>query len=370
MHVAWLFEYPTVNGGERSLLATAPRLRARGVRITAVAPPEGRLARQLAENNVSCAAFSAHQFEDKAAARAALERLLGQWKPDLVHANSLAVGRLCGPVLEALGLAGVAHLRDIVRLGGEALHDLASYRRLLAVSHATRLWHVMQGLPSARIHVLYNGVDVQRFAPAAPRGWLHNELGLPVHVSLIGYVGQLAIRKGADVLLAAMRQLAGRLPDLHLVLCGERYSTKPEAAQYEDLLRNLASDPLLAGRCHFLGYREDIDALLPELSVLAHPARQEPLGRVLLEAAACGCPIVATRVGGTAEIFPPEAHAALLVPPDDPSALAAALARVILEPSLAGELRRNARSRACQAFDLQTTAIGLVQHYQAALEGT
>ena len=66
----------------------------------------------------------------------------------------------------------------------------------------------------------------------------------------------------------------------------------------------LASQPPLAGRVHFLGNRHDVAQLLSECTALVHAARQEPLGRVLLEAAACGTAVVATDVGGTREIFP------------------------------------------------------------------
>ncbi len=369
MLVAWLFEYPTLCGGELSLLAATEHLRAKGVRLTAVAPGTGRLAQRLCEMDIPCTAFTAQDFAGKAKAQAALAELLGRLQPDLVHANSLAMGRLCGPVLRELQLAGVAHLRDIVRLGGQALRDLACHRRLLAVSRATRDWHLSQGLPAKSIHVLYNGVDVARLAPSAPQGRLHQELGLPPRTTLIGCVGQLVMRKGTDVLLNAMRLLAPRMPDVHLVLCGERYSQKPEAVAYEQHLRAAAASPPLDGRCHFLGYRDDLCALLPEFAVIAHAARQEPLGRVLLEAAANGRPIVATNVGGTPEIFPPTAHAALLVPPDDAPALAGALERIIAQPDLARQLGQNARARACQQFSVQTAADGLLQHYLAAAHG-
>jgi len=363
VHVAWLFEYPTLCGGELSLLAVAPHLRAQGVQITALAPPTGPLAQRLAQLELENCPFAACEFPDKSAARAILERLLLRLRPDLVHANSLAAGRLCGPVLRQLGLPGLAHLRDIVRLGRQGLQDLACHHRLLAVSAAVRHWHVAQGLPPELVHVLYNGVDVARFAPRQPLGVLHRELALPSHAVLAGSVGQLVLRKGLDVLLEAMRLLAPVMPELHLVHCGERYSQKPEAVAYEERLRKAAAAPPLAGRCHFLGYRADVPDLLPEFAIVVHAARQEPLGRVLLEAAACGRAIVATNVGGTAEIFPSSLRAALLLPPDDPPALADAMQGVLNDPHLASTLGHNARARVCQTFPIERAADGLLGHY-------
>ena len=120
------------------------------------------------------------------------------------------------------------------------------------------------------------------------------------------------------------------------MIVGQRYSQKQEALEYERQVHAAADSGPLRGRVHFLGVRNDVDRLLNEFTLLAHPARQEPLGRVLLEAAAAGVPVVATDVGGTREIFPAETASACLVPPDDPAALAAAIVA-------AAEGRRSAR---------------------------
>jgi glycosyltransferase involved in cell wall biosynthesis len=108
-----------------------------------------------------------------------------------------------------------------------------------------------------------------------------------------------------------------------------------------------------------------MELLLNELTILVHPSRQEPLGRVLLEAAAAGAPIIATNVGGTAEIFPPNSEAAILVPPNDPAAIAAAMEELLQDAEKRGQLRQAARRRAEQAFDLQTAVENLLSHYSA-----
>jgi glycosyltransferase involved in cell wall biosynthesis len=84
---------------------------------------------------------------------------------------------------------------------------------------------------------------------------------------------------------------------------------------------------------------------------------------VLLEAAASGVPIVATDVGGTAEIVPPDSSSALLVPPDDPAALARATASVLDDASLARAMAATARRRAESTFDARASAASLAHHY-------
>jgi glycosyltransferase involved in cell wall biosynthesis len=216
--------------------------------------------------------------------------------------------------------------------------------------------------------VLRNGVDLRQFRPRSPTGYLHRELNIPAEAPLVGDVGQIGLRKGQDVLMAAATALAGRLPEFHCLFVGRRSSGKEESRRFESDLRAAARGPL-TGRVHFVGQRCDIEALLPELTLLVHVARQEPLGRVLLEAAACGVAVIATDVGGTREIFPPATCSARLVSPDRPDDLAAAMAELLGDPSERRRLGIAARRRAEAAFDVRDAVAGLVEHYRAVPGG-
>ena len=362
MRVCWLFEYPTLNGGERSTLATLPSLRAAGVEPVALAPPEGGLARALTAAGVPVQSLTTHAPGgarlDQAARRLHLAASLRALAPDLLHANSLAMSRLSGPVAADLGLPSLGHVRDIMKLSRRALADVSRHTRVACVSTATRDYHVARGLDAARSVVLFNGVDLDAFRPRPRDGRLHAELGLDPAARLIGAIGQVGRRKGQDVLLAAAAALA---PDVHVVVVGERNSDKDEARAFEAELHAQAA-ATLPGRVHWLGRRTDVADLLPELYALAHAARQEPLGRVLLEAAACGLPVVATRVGGTAEIFP--AGEARLVEVDDPAALGHALGEVLADAALTARLGAASRARAESAFDARVASANLTALYR------
>ncbi len=326
--------------------------------------------------------------------RCRLAEILGRHRPALLHANSLAMGRLSGPVAAEFPLPSLSHLRDIVTLSRQAIADLNCHTRLLAVSEATRQFHVAQGLAAEKTFVLYNGIDLQELRPHPPTGYLQRQLGLACDVPLIGTIGQISLRKGHDVLAAALAQLndiarspvgnalrgvsyshdssrtrnaaegvpySPKIPFAWLVI-GQRFSAKAESRQFEEQLHQAAGGPL-AGRVHFLGVRDDVPRILNELTLLVHPARQEPLGRVLLEAAAAGLAVVATNVGGTREIFPPESEAAWLVPPDDVRAMSAAIGRLLGDDTRRQQLAAKARRRVEKAFDLQRAVEGLVTHY-------
>jgi len=369
-----LCEYGALNGGERSMLATLPEVRAAGFEVLVLAPPKSPLADALRHRDLEVVASSIHKQTQRTSLSQRRENLadvIRQTRPQLVHANSLAMSRLAGPVVEHLAIPGIGHVRDIVGLSRAAVADVNRLNRLLAVSHATRDFHVAQGLCGETCHVLYNGVDLEQFRPRPATGYLHRALRLPAAARLVATIGQITPRKAPDVFLEAARRLAAE-PDLagvHFLHVGQRHGDKDEVVQLESQLVQAATFGPLAGRLHLLGRRDDVPALLGELTLLVHPARQEPLGRVLLEAAACGLAIIATDVGGAREIFPPPAAAAQLVAVDDPGALAASIDRLLRDQPKRAQLAVAARQRAEAAFDCDVRARQLVQHYRELTPG-
>ena len=368
MSVLILCEYATTSGGERSMLAAldAGVAQTAGVSVAVAAPPAGPLSEALRARGIELVPFETHSPAGIRVTQDELRRRLGELlasrRPRLLDANSLAMGRLAGPVAAELKIPSIGHLRDIIKISRQAVADLNCHTRLLAVSRAAREFHVAAGVTREKTHVLYNGVDLAEFQPRRPSDYLHCELGIAPHVKLVGAIGQIGIRKGLDVLAQAAVLLKDSLPDVHYVLVGQRWSEKDEALRFEADLHDIAGGEL-AGRVHFLGYRDDVPRLLNELTILVHPARQEPLGRVLLEAAAVGVAVVATDVGGTREIFPPDAGAARLVPPDDAGALAATMSELLGDEPLRLRLGEAARRRMETAFDAAIAAYNLAEHY-------
>jgi glycosyltransferase involved in cell wall biosynthesis len=371
-NVLLLCEYPTLNGGERSMLAVLDQVRSAGYSVGAWAPPEGPLAETLAARGVDVEPFRASDSQGRRLPLETLRRqsddVVSRRAPDLVHANSLAMGRLAGPGVAARGIPSLAHLRDIVGLSAQAIADLNCHRRLLAVSQAVCDHHVAAGLDPGKVRVLHNGVDLDAFHPQPSDGSLHRELGLAEGTPLVGAIGQIGLRKGHDVLLSAAAAVLREIPNATFLVVGRRNSGKQESIDFQQRLQRGADE--LAGRFLFLGRRDDVPRLLREWTLLVHPARQEPLGRVLLEAAASGLAVVATDVGGTREIFPPGQDMARLVPPDDAEALAAAVCGLLQDAEARAALGRAARRRACEAFDANVSAAGLVRHYEELLRRT
>lgn len=368
--IALLCEWPTLNGGERSMLSTLEGVCAAGLRMAALAPPDGPLADALRGAGIEVEPFLWRAADGarrpQAELRTQLAERLASIRPRLLHANSLAAAVVAGPVAAQLGLPSIGHLRDIIRLSRQAVADLNCHTRLLAVSHATREYHVARGLRGDATHVLYNGVDLERFRPHARTGSLHGELGLPAGCPLVVTIGQVGMRKGQDTLLQAAALLGEWREAVHYLIVGEQNSRKPESCRYVQQLHDLA-DARLSGRVRFLGTRADVAELLNEATLLVHAARQEPLGRVLLEGAAAGTAIVATDVGGTREILPVECDAAILVQPDDVEALAGAMRSLLGDEARRMAIGLAARRRAEAVFDVRRATANLISHYSDLL---
>lgn len=212
------------------------------------------------------------------------------------------------------------------RLGG--FYDPAYYRRcdhLIANTLGIADWLVAAGVPSERVHHLPNFVpDLAGAAPAA----LPTPAGSRVALAL----GRLHRNKGFDLLIRALP----RLPGLHLAIAGEG----PERTA----LAALARSEGVAARVHWLGWRSDTAALLAAADLLVCPSRHEPLGNVVLEAFAARRPVVAAAVAGPCELIA-SGREGLLVPPEDPEALARAIATVLADADLATALAAAGRAR-------------------------
>jgi glycosyltransferase involved in cell wall biosynthesis len=221
-------------------------------------------------------------------------------------------------------------------------------------------------LDEKRVVVVHNGIDIDRFQPRSPTGWLHSELGLKIKSSLIACIGQIGLRKGQDILAAAAPDIVKHVPCAHFLLIGERTSQKAETIKFEQTIRRRFDEAGLADHLHVLGNREDVAEIMGEIDLLTHPANQEPFGRVLLEASAAGVSIVATDVGGTAEIVL-DGVTGRLIPPKDPGALAEAVVKMLTDKSETQQFRQAARERAIHEFSIKTAAQKLLAFWNDIL---
>jgi L-malate glycosyltransferase len=199
-----------------------------------------------------------------------------------------------------------------------------------------------------RVRLLSNGVDTEVYAPASKDLRLRAILGGQGAEPLIGCVGRLHPDKDHANLLHAFTELRVRCPS-RLVLIGDGSGRE----RLEALVDALGIGEFVT----LLGDRSDVPCLMPQLDLLVLPSRTEGLPMVLLEAMACGVPCVGTAVGAIPQLLAD--GAGLVVPPEDPKALAAALSRVLSDRALAESVAKAGRRRVLADYELQ----GVVDAY-------
>ncbi|NJP07249.1 MAG: glycosyltransferase [Chloroflexaceae bacterium] len=216
---------------------------------------------------------------------------------------------------------------DAVVLNSAAVRDFA-------ITH--------EAAPADRLTVIPNGLRVADYAPTMDAAALRSLFDIPPDAQVIGAVGRLTYQKGFDIALQALAQL--NRPHVHVLLLG--------SGEAEPALRQLAHQLGVAQQVCFGGYRRDIAQLLGALDLYVHPARFEGMPNALLEAMAAGCPIVASAVDGNRELIADGVHG-WLVPAEDASALAQALAAALDEPAEARRRGLAAQCRASRDFDVE-----------------
>ncbi|MDB6091115.1 MAG: hypothetical protein JWN85_3899, partial [Gammaproteobacteria bacterium] len=176
---------------------------------------------------------------------------------------------------------------------------------------------------------------------------LRAELGLRTGELLIGAVGNIRTPKAYDVLLKAAAAVLGRLPECHFAIIGQG-----DEAALQPLLQARATLGIDA-RCHFLGFRKSTPDLYRNFDVFVSSSRSEGLSLAFLEAMATGLPVVATRSGGPQEVIEPDVSG-VLVPIEDPAALADGLQRTLQDASFRARLGAAARQRVVDSFSLES----------------
>ncbi len=234
-------------------------------------------------------------------------------------------------------------------------YTLQRAHKVIAVSEALKQAILHLGIPDAKVSVIPNGVDMQKFCPV-PRQMARRRLGLAGGPLLLS-VGNLVANKGFDLLIRALQRLVDEyhLDGLRLAIVGEG-GERPA-------LENLAVRLSLADRVHFTGAvpHEELYLWYSAADVFCLPSRREGWPNVLLESLACGTPVVATAVGGIPEIIGMDDLGLLCA--GEVSALAYKLCQALHKPWQTDSLRRYAASHTWER-----TAQAVVQIFSAVLD--
>lgn len=313
-------------GGAESHALLMMRLqREAGHEVWYAGPMDSWLGRECEQAGIPCEHIPMHGLFDLWS-HWKLRTLLKHLRADIVHGHlirgAMYAGR-AGHRLRAPVAVCTAHATT-------ARTHMQRCAHIIAVSGAVREGLLAAGYAERDVSLIYNGVpDAPPPPSASERAALRAELGLAPDAFAVVHVGRFVRDKGQDLLLQAMRSVPEHV---HLCLIGD-----PNTAFGREVVAMQQDHPELAARVHTLGFRPDVQRLLPAFDAFALASRREALSIAVIEAFAARVPVVATRVGGVPEIVRHE-DTGLLVPTEDAAALAQGITRLSASPALRTQL--------------------------------
>ena len=291
-----------------------------------------------------------------------LQRLIRRTRPDLVHLHSRRGADWAGGLAARLTGTPCVLSRRVDNPEPRWLVALKYrlYDRVITISEGIRQVLLAEGVPPARLRCVHSAVDAEPFQRPCERDRFQATFGLPPDAITLGVIAQLIPRKGHRYLLQVLPELLAEYPRLHVLLFGQgplRHTLEQDVARRG-----------LAPHVHFTGFRTDLAEVLPCLDLVVHPADKEGLGVALLQAAAAGVPIVASRAGGIPEIVR-QGENGLLVPAGDTAALRTALRTLLADPVLRHRMGQRGRAIVARDFSVDTMVDGNLTVYRELLDG-
>jgi glycosyltransferase involved in cell wall biosynthesis len=287
-----------------------------------------------------------------------LARIARRHRADLIYLNNDFVSNLSGRIAgRMLGLPVILHERDIPAPQSRLARMTSGWAtRYLAISTPVREALLRIGVPARRIRMLPEGLDLELYRPVsdATVAEVRASLGAASGSLLVVMCGMIMEWKGQHVLIEAARNVVARHPSTSFAIVGEApQGEEAYPARLREQLRALD----LESRVSFVGYRNDIPAVMQSADVVVHASTSpEPFGRVIIEGMAMARPVVATAIGAPPEIIR-DGTTGILVPPGDAAALAAVLDRLLADPDLRRRIGDNALGVVRQRYAIQRHAM-------------
>jgi glycosyltransferase involved in cell wall biosynthesis len=351
------------NGGaQEHLYSLLTRLDPARYEASVVALSNGSSVRKLQRAGIPVLVIDS---TDDAVAVGALATHLAEVRPDVIHNHMFraeTVGTRAAMALEAIGHRRPFIVSTVHSSRVRSATDREEVRRLtpemdhlIAVSRAIERKIDAEGRNvGVPISLIYNGVDLDRYAPQEPCSTLRDEYGMEPGSLVVGVVARLEPEKGHPTLLEAWPQVLFEVPDAYLLVVGE-------GSQRETLERQ-AAELRVAHRVVFTGRRDDVPAVTAALDVAVLPSYREAQGLSVLEAMALSRPVVASNVGGIPEMID-DGLTGLLVPPHDPAALADAITRLLVDHQYADVIARRGHDFVHEQFCVEQMVHAIEEIY-------
>lgn len=290
-----------------------------------------------------------------------LVRAIREERPDIVHVHSRRGADLWGGV--AARFSGIPSLltrrvdnpepKWLVRA------KYGMYAKVVTISEGIRKVLLTEGIAPGRMECIPSAVDTRVYRPGGDPEWFRREFQLSVEEKVVGVIAQLISRKGHRFLIEAAPAILKDVPNTRFLVFGQ--------GPLREELDGLCQKSGLSDRFLFAGFRRDMPRILPCLDLVVHPALMEGLGVSLLQASACGVPIVAARAGGIPEVVR-EGENGILVEPGTAAGLVAPIVEILRSGALADRYGRNGVELVRNRFSIESMVAGYERLYASLAE--
>lgn len=281
------------------------------------------------------------------AAFAEIYRLCRKWRFDVVHTHNSKDGIIGRWAAHWAGVPVVVHTIHNPSFRGSGRAPIrwlyVMVERLTAPITATLLAVSTENVrdyldhnigASSQYRVVYSGLELQRYRVAVTQTEARAQLQIPESTAVVGWFGRLNYQKDPLTFVRAAREVARRFPGVRFVVCGD----DPLGEDLGGTVQQLATELGISNQVHFLGFRTDLPLVLRAVDVVMHSSRYEGMGRTVCESLLCDRPVAGTNVDGVREVIKSGTRGGLLVPPEDPAALAEATLQLLEDPARARSL--------------------------------
>ena len=347
MRIAQIMLAKQFGGAERSFVDLCRALALGGHGVLAICERRSKALDFVQQiDGIAVRSLTVHGWWDPLARRT-IKRQLENFDADVAQMHLARAAQIAGPATRQLGIPSVAKTHNYVNL-----KYYQAISKLVPTTQRQQAYLRAQGVPDDRI------CRIPNFSAITPMDRVDESTRSPNDVLRIVGVGRLVHKKGFDLLLHAVAATRRDGLELTLVVAG----SGPESGPLMRLRRELG----LANVVTFLGWQDNVHRCLGQADVFVLPSRDEPFGIVCLEAMALRIPIIATRTDGPSEFLDDET--AILVDPEDPSALAAALQRIAAEPKQAAKRAAAAQQRFEPYYSVRAVVAQYLELYTSLID--
>ncbi|MCO5976673.1 glycosyltransferase family 4 protein [Ideonella oryzae] len=348
-------------GAQVQVLHTAAGQQALGHEVHLVCPPGSALAQRGKD-----AGLTVHHRRCRAALFGydvlQMAALMRRIRPHIVHLHSSHAHNVGGMAAWISRVPAVVLSRRMdtpITVWHHKLKYRFGYDTIIAISQSVKKVLVNAGISEEKISVVRSAIDYSWWSRSGERDRIRHEFGYQDSDTVVAVIAAIEPRKGQELLIRALPRILERAPNVKVLLAGKDDIAQPERA--------LASQLGLTDKVTFAGFRPDVKDVIAAADIISAPSYLEGLGVSIMEAMACGKPVVATTAGGIPESVV-DGETGILFEPGDTAGLANAIIRLAVDDSLRSSMGQKGQARAKHSFSVDSLISQTLEIYGALLD--